>query len=123
MRRRLIYLQHILKQKETSLIKQFLKTQMNTLKKKDWGKTVKEDLLHLGLEITIEDIEIMPKQTYKKLIRKKIQEKAFDYLITKRNNRNGKGMALSYKGLEIQNYLFSEDIEITNTERKYIFQF
>ena len=79
---------------------------MNTLKKNELGKTVKENLLHLDLEITIEDIEIMPKQTYKKLIRKKIQEKAFDYLITKRNNRNGKGMALSYKGLEIKNYLF-----------------
>ena len=49
MRRRLIYLQHILKQNESSLIKQFLKTQMKTLKKKDWGKTVKEDLIHLGL--------------------------------------------------------------------------
>ena len=32
-------------------------------------------------------------------------------------------MALNYQGLEIQNYLSSEDIEITNTERKYIFQF
>ena len=40
MRRRLFYLQHILKQKETSLIKQFLQTQMKDLKKKDWGKTV-----------------------------------------------------------------------------------
>ena len=59
----------------------------------------------------------------KKLIRQKIQEKAYEYLITKRNNRNGKGMALSYQGLEIQNYLFSDNIEITNTERKYIFQF
>ena len=76
MRRRLIYLQHILKQKETSLIKQFLKTKMNTLKKKDWGKTVKEDLLHLGLEISLEDIESMPKQTYRKLIKqKKIKKK------------------------------------------------
>ena len=62
----------------------------------------------------------MLKQTFKKHIRKKIHEKAFEYLITNRNNRNGKGMALSYQGLEIQNYLFSEDIEITNTQRKYI---
>ena len=96
---------------------------MITLKKKYWGKTIKEDLLHLGLEITIEEIELMPKQTYKKLIRKKIEENAFEYLITKRNNRNGKGMKLSYKKFKIHNYLASEDIEITNTERKYIFQF
>ena len=91
------------------------------MKKKYWGKTIKEDLLHLGLEITIEEIELMPKQTYKKLIRKKIQEKSFEYLITKRNKRNGKGMKLSYKKNLIQNYLASEVIEITNIERKYNF--
>ena len=116
-------MQHILKQKETSLIKQFLTTQMETLKKKDWGKTVREDILHLGLDISFADIEIMPKQTYKKLIRQKIQQKSFEYLINKRNNRNGKGMAISYHSLEMQNYLLSEDMEITNNDRKHIFQF
>ena len=57
----------------------------------------------------------MIRQTLKNHIRKKIHKKAFEYLITNRNNRNEKGMALSYQSLEIQNYLFSEDIEITNT--------
>ena len=50
MRRRLLYLQHILKQEDTSLIKQFFKTQMKSLKKKDWGKTVLENLQHLKVE-------------------------------------------------------------------------
>ena len=76
---------------------------MKILKKKDWVTTVKEDIFHFGLETTIEDIEMMPKQTYKKVKRQKTQVNAFKYLIAKRNNRNGKGMALSYKGLEIQN--------------------
>ena len=49
MRRRLFYLQHILKQKETSLIKQFLQTQMKDLKKKDWGKTVLDNLQPLKI--------------------------------------------------------------------------
>ena len=47
MRRRLIYLQHIMKQKESSLIKKFFLTQIKSLKKKDWGKTVLEDFQHL----------------------------------------------------------------------------
>ena len=81
---------------QTKRIKQFLKTQLITLKKKYWGKTIKEDLLDLGLEITIEEIELMLKQNYKKLIRKKVYEKALEYIITKRNNCNGKGMKLSY---------------------------
>ena len=122
MRRRLIYLQHILKQKETSLVKNFFKTQLSTLQKKDWGTTVKEDLKHLKIEIPIEEIEYLPKATYIKLIKKKIYQKSFEYLLDRRNTRNGKGMEMSYEKLEMQNYLSSQDIEITNHERKLIFQ-
>ena len=44
MKRRLIYLQFILKQKETSMVKKFLKTQIICPKKKDWIQTVKSNL-------------------------------------------------------------------------------
>ena len=65
MKRRLIYLQHILKQKESSLVRQFLKTQMTDLKTKDWGTTVQKDLLHIGLKISFEEIELIGKHKYK----------------------------------------------------------
>ena len=118
MSRRLIYLQFILKQKETSLIKKFLITQLSTLKKKDWAYTVKEDLKYLDIQLTVDEIEFMPKATYRNLIKKKISQKSLEYLLTKRNARNGKGMQMSYSKLYIQNYLSSEDIDITNCERK-----
>ena len=38
-------------------------------------------------------------------------------------SRNGKGMEMDHASLEMQNYLKSEDIDITNNERKLIFQF
>jgi hypothetical protein len=122
MKRRLIYLQFILKQKETSLARQFLKTQSLCPKKKDWIRTAKMDLEHLQIKLTIDEIEEMPKQTYKKLIKGRIKEVAFKYLIEKRNNRNGKGIHLVYEKLKIQNYLQTEDIDIQNDERKLIFQ-
>ena len=112
MKRRLIYLQHILKQKESSLIRKFLKTQMINLKKKDWGKTIEEDLLHLDIQMTFKDIEQMSKNKYKELIKKKIKEHALKYLVDKKNNRNGKGMKLLHSKLEIQNYLKYEDGEV-----------
>ena len=40
------------------------------LQKKDWGTTVKEDLKNLKIEVPREEIEHMPKATYKKLIKK-----------------------------------------------------
>ena len=122
MRRRLMYLQHVLKQKDTSLVKQFLKTQLISPKKKDWITTVKENLKHLNIKHTLENIQEMPKETYKQLIKNKIKEEAFNYLILKRNKRNGKGMDIEYTHLEMQNYLSSEDIDITNEDRKLIFQ-
>ena len=122
MKRRLLYLQHILKQKETSLVKKFLKTQAICPKKKDWVLTVKSNLEHLKIHLSFQDIEEMPKQSYKKIIKKRIKECAFTYLIEKRNGRNGKGMKNQYNYLKIQNYLNSEDIDIQNDERKFIFQ-
>ena len=65
----------------------------------------------------------MPKATYKKIIKKRINEKAFEYLMNIRNKRNGKGMDMKYTRLKMQNYFKNEDMEITNEERKLIFQF
>ena len=66
MKRRLLYLQYILKQKETSLIKKFLKSQVICPKKKDWVLTVKINLEHLKIDRRLQDKEEMPKQSYKK---------------------------------------------------------
>ena len=122
MRRRLMYLQHIMKQKETSLIKNFFLTQMKSLKKKDWGKTIIEDLKYLEINITYTQIEHIPIETFKNMVKNQIKYKSLKYLLNKRNQRNGKGMELSYENLRMQNYLCSEDIDISNEERKFIFQ-
>ena len=122
MKRRLIYLQHILKQKETSLIKKFLITQTIEPRKKDWVKTVQSNFLELGLKLSFAEIEEMPKQTYKKIIKQVIKERSLEYLLAKRNKRNGKGMQMKYCELQMQNYLHSEDLDIQNHERKIIFQ-
>ena len=66
-------------------------------RKKDWAKNNIENLQHLGLTYTMEDIENMAKPTYKKLIKKKILEFSFKYLVEKRNARNGKGSIYSMK--------------------------
>ena len=47
---------------------------------------------------------------------------SFTYLIEKRNTRNGKGMEIQYEKLGMQSYLNTEDMDISNEERKYIFQ-
>ena len=122
MRRRLIYLKYILNRNETSLFKNFLYTQMENPRKKDWITKVKQDLENLDIRLTMKEIEEMPKETYKKIIKKSIKESSFLYLNDKRIRRNGKGIEMEYVKLEMQNYLNTLDIDITNEERKIIFQ-
>ena len=64
----------------------------------------------------------MPKQTYKKMIKQVIKDGSLEYLLAKRNKRNGKGMQMKFCELRMQNYLHSEDLDIQNYERKIIFQ-
>ena len=65
MRRRLVYLQHILKQNESSLVKQFLNTQSINPKKKEWVSTVNKDLEYLGIKLSFSEIKVMGKSKYK----------------------------------------------------------
>ena len=112
-----------MKQEETSLVKQFVKTQMKDLKKKDWGKTVMKDLEELKIQLSIQEIEALSKNLFKTMIKRKIKERAFQYLVNKKITRNGKGIEINHSRLEMQNYLKSENIDITNDERKLIFQY
>ena len=97
-------------------------THTKSLTNKDWGNRVIEDLQHLEINITLKEVEDMPTATYKNMIKKKqVKCKSLEYLLRIRNKRNGKGMELSYQNLTMQNYLFTEDIYISNEERKLIF--
>ena len=64
----------------------------------------------------------MPKSKYKQLIKRKIKDYAFKYLMEKKETRNGKGKEIKYTELKMQNYLQTEDLEINSYERKVIFQ-
>ena len=59
MRRRLNYLQNILKQDNTSLVYTFFITQLKTRKKTDWVTTVLNDMLMLKIDLTFHEIKKM----------------------------------------------------------------
>ena len=80
------------------------------------------NLNELEILLTFEEIEVMPIATFKKLVKLKIKEKAFIYLINQKEKRNGKGIEINHLKHEMQNYLKSEDMNINNDERKLILQ-
>ena len=71
----------------------------------------------MGLELTLQEIEEMPKSKYKQLIKRKIKDQAFKYLMEKKETRNGKGKEIKCTELKMQNYLQTENLEINSYER------
>ena len=77
-----------------------------------------QDLKDLGIDLTLEEIRTMSKYTYKELIKKSIQGKALEYLITKRRS---KGQEIKYTELKMAEYLTPGHENLTISEQRNIF--
>jgi hypothetical protein len=104
------------------MLRKFVMTQFKNIQKKDWAQSIKNDLKTLEIDLSLQDIELMPKSKYRQLIQRKIKYHAFQFLVDKKDRRNGKGREIHYQELEMQNYLKSDNMDINNNERKLIFQ-
>ena len=104
------------------MIKKFFMTQLETLKKTDWAFTVLENLRCLNINLSLNEISNLSKETFKNIVKKQMNEKVFSYLIDMKEKRNGKGKEIIYTQLKMQDYLQEEDRKITSAERKLLFQ-
>ena len=80
MERRLNFLWYILHEDEETLINMFLQAQLKSPVHGDWGQTCYKDLEELDISLTISDIERMPEQSLRRLVKEKTDMKALDYL-------------------------------------------
>ena len=60
-RRRLLFLQNILKEKSDSLILKFVTLQLENPRKGDWASSCIQALKYLNIELSIDDIKLMRK--------------------------------------------------------------
>ena len=81
-RRRLVYLHHILKQEEESLIKSFFEKQMIIRKSKDWSTQIIKDLSEFGIQNTFDEISLITEESWKSVVKTKTSEVALKYLNT-----------------------------------------
>ena len=117
--RRLNFLAYILREDKFSLIYCFLKAQLRNPSKNDWIQTVLEDMKDLKIDLEIEEIENIPVETYKDLIRSKIQEGALEYL-NNQKSKHSKVLHMKHDKMTMQDYLCPN--EINQEEAKFIFQ-
>ena len=87
-RRRLIYLHHILNQEEDSLLKTFFEHQLETRKTKDWATQVLKDLNQFEINLSMEQIKQISKESWKCNIKKKSVDLALDFLNTDQGSKS-----------------------------------
>ena len=86
--RRQMFLHHILHQKKNSLVHKFFMAQMKSPTQNDWVSTALEDLEELEINLDLEEIEEMSRERYKSIVKEKVEVKAFEYLIKRREKEH-----------------------------------
>ena len=125
MKRRCLYLHHILQQKEDSTLFKFFLTQLKNPRQGDWVSQVLSDLEKLEIHIELEQIQRMSENKYNQLLTKQINKEAFNWLLEKKMSRksaNAKGKYLFYSELKMADYLAPSDIEASIEEKKWLFK-
>ena len=116
-----MFLRYILNEKEESMIKRFFKTQLKNPTKKDWVKTVEEDLKNLKIELNFDEIKKMSKASMKRLLNEAIDRKALQRLNIMKGNHS-KVMKINHTKLKMQNYLRANNSKISQNESQIIFK-
>ena len=119
MNRRLNFLQCILQEDENSLIHQFLIAQSENPSKSDWVTTVRNDLRDLEINLTFEDIKNTSKSVFKKIVKERVKNKAFQHLVDVQQTQS-KSKDIQYSDLQLQNYLKPGN-NMTIKEKSFVF--
>ena len=74
-----MFLHYILNQKQDSLIFKFFKAQLENPVKGDWSEQVKSDISEIDLKLTMEEISILSKESFRTKLKNAINTAAFKW--------------------------------------------
>ena len=116
---RILYLKYILSQKEDSMVRAFFNLQVEMPTKGDWASRVIQDLKDLKISITLKEIEYMPYNQFKKIVKEKIRKQAFIYL---KDKIRSKGKENKFEEFSMAEYLLPENRKLTIHEKQKLFE-
>ena len=93
---------NILHQEKDSMIYKFFNLQIQYPSKGDWASTCRNDLKHLDINLSMDEIQKMSLSQFKNLVRTKCNKGAYKYLV---NKRGSKGNEINYSKIEMSEYL------------------
>ena len=119
--RRILYLQHILKQDENSLLYTFFMSQLTNPSYRDWVTETLINLEELEIDCNLQEIQSMSKVKFKEIVKRQTQVKAFEYL-NKLKSEHSTIAHIEHKEWKMADYLAPTELELSIEERKYIFK-
>ena len=114
----MLFLKSILNENEQSIVAKFFKLQLQQPIKSDWVSMCRKDLKELNIELTLDEIKTMPKESFSKIIKSKISEISLKYLLSKRSS---KGKEISYEKIEMADYLMPYNKSLNIEEKRKLF--
>ena len=105
--RRLIYYWTLLNKPEEELVRKVFNVQKKFPVKGDWIEQIELDLQQLEIELSEAEIKSMKKDAFKKLIKEKLEQNAFNFLENLKENHSKTEKLTDFK---LQNYLISENL-------------
>ena len=118
MKSRLLFLKSILNEKEGSRIHQFVKLQLDDVKKGDWIWTCLEDLKDIGFKEPIKEVKEMKTFKFRKIVTARLKERAFEYLL---NKQGIKGREIKYNEFQMAEYLLPNETLKSIEDQRYLF--
>ena len=100
------------------MLSKFFLLQIESPRKGDWASTCLDDLRKLRITDKLEDIKLMSKNQFTKLIKMRIQENAYTYLV---RQQGSKGKENIYSHLIMADYLLPENSVLTISEKQKLF--
>ena len=84
---RLLFLQYILQETSESRIQKFFLLQLKEPTRGDWASSSLQDLKDLEIKTSLEEIKILTKTKFAKLLKEAIRPKALAYLVKKQGKK------------------------------------
>ena len=117
-KRRLLYLKYLLQQDEKSILFKFIILQIQQPSKGDFVTTCKSDLDFLTITESFDEIKLMTKKKFSKILKQRTRQNALKYLIEKQNK---KGKEIQYSDMRMSEYLLPSNQELTINGKRKLF--
>jgi hypothetical protein len=105
--RRINYLRHIASRSNSELVKRVYNAQRQNPEKGDWCVRVEKDMAMVGLKMSEAEMSVIPKNTFKGIVKKHVKSSAFKALLEVQTTHK-KVRTIKYSEFQIQKYLLND---------------